>query len=161
MRNCDVCGTLNFKENNYCIHCGNKLIIEHICPYCGQSNSDIANHCIKCGSQINPITIDDFDILFNEYNENLLLNAKVTDEEYLQMLENIFARAQYSDVRGNNPKTKILNLASVFTQCKPKARGIERGYIFWITVFIMMTVWMIRFRLQQSYMNWPIICCMT
>lgn len=130
MRNCDVCGTLNFKENNYCIHCGNKLIIEHICPYCGQSNSDIANHCIKCGSQINPITIDDFDILFNEYNENLLLNAKVTDEEYLQMLENIFARAQYSDVRGNNPKTKILNLASVFTQCKPKARGIERGYIF-------------------------------
>ena len=28
MKACDVCGTLNFKENNYCIHCGNKLILD-------------------------------------------------------------------------------------------------------------------------------------
>ena len=33
---CDICGTLNLKENNYCTHCGNKLIMEHVCPYCGE-----------------------------------------------------------------------------------------------------------------------------
>ncbi|MDO5860768.1 zinc ribbon domain-containing protein [Methanobrevibacter sp.] len=130
MRSCDVCGTLNFKENNYCIHCGNKLVEEHICPYCGESNLDIANHCINCGSQINPITIDDFDILFNDYNNDLLLNAKISNEEYMQMLSTIFARAKYSELYGNTTKNKIINLANVFTQCKPKARGFERGYIF-------------------------------
>ena len=130
MRSCDVCGTLNFKENNYCIHCGNRLIVEHNCPFCGASNLDIATHCVKCGSQINPITIDDFDILFDDYNEDLLLNARISNEEYMQMLSNIFARAQYSELYGNTTKNKIINLASVFTQCKPKARGFERGYIF-------------------------------
>lgn len=106
MRSCDVCGTLNFKENNYCIHCGNKLVEEHICPYCGEFNLDIANHCINCGSQINPITIDDFDILFNDYNNDLLLNAKISNEEYMQMLSTIFARAKYSELYGNTTKIR-------------------------------------------------------
>ena len=30
---------------------------------------------------------------------------------------------------------------------------------FWEMEFIMMTGWMIQFRLQQSFMNWPIIYC--
>ena len=130
MKACDVCGTLNFKENNYCIHCGNKLILEHVCPHCGQYNPDVAIHCVKCGKQINPIKIDDFDILFSEYNRNLLLNAEISDEEYNRLLSKIFARAKYSNIYGNTAKEKILNLASIFTQCKPKSRGIERGYIF-------------------------------
>ncbi len=127
---CDICGTLNFKENNYCTHCGNKLIIEHICPFCGESILDSATFCITCGNQVNPISIDDFDILFSEFNQNLLLNANITNEDYNQILSNIFIRADYVDVWGETTKNKILNLASIFTQCKPKSRGYERGYIF-------------------------------
>ena len=130
MKACDICGTLNFKENNYCIHCGNKLILEHVCPHCGEYNPDVALHCVHCGKQINPITIDDFDVLFSEYNQNLLLNAEISDEEYNRLLSKIFARAEYSNIYGNTAKEKILNLASIFTQCKTKSRGIERGYIF-------------------------------
>ncbi|MEE1134067.1 MAG: zinc ribbon domain-containing protein [Methanobrevibacter sp.] len=130
MRPCDICGTLNFKENNYCTHCGNKLILEHICPFCGESNGDLATYCIKCGNQMNPVTIDDFDTLFSEFNQNLLENAHISNEDYLQILSNIFIRADYIDVWGDSIKNKILNLASIFTVCKPKARGYERGYIF-------------------------------
>ena len=124
MKTCDVCGTRNFKENNYCTHCGNKLIMEHICPVCGEINSDAATHCVKCNNQLNPISIDDFDILFNDFNQNLLANANVDE------LSNIFVRADYIDIWGETTKNKILNLASIFTECKPKSRGYERGFIF-------------------------------
>lgn len=127
---CDVCGTLNLEENNYCTHCGNKLIMEHVCPHCGEINPDNANFCIKCDNQINPIAIDDFDILFNEYNENLLLNAEISDSEYFEMLSNIFKRADYLDFSGNNVRDRILKLAGAFTQCKSKSRGHERGFTF-------------------------------
>jgi hypothetical protein len=130
MKTCDVCGTRNFKENNYCTHCGNKLILEHICPVCGEINSDAATHCVKCNNQLNPISIDDFDILFNDFNQNLLANANVDDSEYLELLSNIFVRADYIDIWGETTKNKILNLASIFTECKPKSRGYERGFIF-------------------------------
>ncbi len=130
MKTCDICGTLNFKENNYCTHCGNKFVFEHICPYCGKANQEASTYCVKCGSQINPVSIDDFDILFSDYNENLLLNATVSDEEYNQLLKNIFIRAEFIEIYGKNAKEMILSLASVFTECKPKARGYERGYIF-------------------------------
>lgn len=130
MKTCDVCGTRNFKENNYCTHCGNKLILEHICPVCGEINSDAATHCVKCNNQLNPISIDDFDILFNDFNQNLLANANVDDAEYLELLSNIFVRADYIDIWGETTKNKILNLASIFTECKPKSRGYERGFIF-------------------------------
>ena len=130
MKTCDVCGTRNFKENNYCTHCGNKLIMEHICPVCGEINSDAATHCVKCNNQLNPISIDDFDILFNDFNQNLLANANVDDSEYLELLSNIFVRADYIDIWGETTKNKILNLASIFTECKPKSRGYERGFIF-------------------------------
>ena len=127
---CYICGTLNLKENNYCTHCGNKLILEHICPVCGESNSDFATYCVNCGNQINPISIEDFETLFSEFNQNLLANAKITNEEYNQILSNIFIRADYFDVWGDTIKNKILNLAGIFAECKPKARGYERGYIF-------------------------------
>lgn len=130
LKNCDICGTLNFKENNYCTHCGNKFILEHICPYCGSINDDYVEFCFKCNMQINPIHIDDFDVLFSEFNENLLLNAKITDENYNNLLKNIFLRANFIEIHGNTIKDKILNLASVFTPCKTKARGYERGFIF-------------------------------
>ncbi|WP_407375702.1 zinc ribbon domain-containing protein [Methanobrevibacter sp.] len=130
MINCDLCGTLNFKENNYCTHCGNKLVMEHVCPYCGEVNLDYATHCIKCKKQINPIEINDFDTLFSQYNEDLLSNAEISDVEYNKLLKNIFLRADYIEVYGNTTKNKILSLASVFTECRPKARGYERGFIF-------------------------------
>ena len=127
---CDICGTLNFKENNYCTHCGNKLVLEHVCPVCGESNDDFATHCVKCKSQINPISIDDFDILFNEFNQHLLANVEVSDEEYGRMLSNIFIKADYVDVWGKSTRDKLINLANIFTECRPKARGYERGFIF-------------------------------
>ena len=130
MRNCDICGTLNFKENNYCTHCGNRLLLEHICPICGENNSDFATHCTKCGSQINPITIDDFNTLLSRFNLDLLENAEISDEDYNQLLSSIFIRADYIDIWGKTIRNKILNFAGIFTECKPKARGYERGYIF-------------------------------
>lgn len=130
MKSCDVCGTLNLKENNYCTHCGNKLIMEHICPFCGKINPDIADYCIKCKKQINPMTIDDFDTLFNEYNKHLLETAQIGDEEYNKILSNIFARAKYASIYGNSAKDRVLKLAGIFTECKAKSRGFERGYIF-------------------------------
>lgn len=130
LKYCDICGTINFKENNYCTHCGNKFVIEHICPYCGCINKNQATQCVKCRNQINPLRIDDFDILFSEYNINLLSNADISDEEYNELLRNIFIRADYSEIYGIGIKERILSLASVFTQCKSKSRGYERGYIF-------------------------------
>lgn len=130
MKICDICGTLNFKENSYCTHCGNKLIIENVCPYCGATNLDNATHCVKCEKQINPISIDDFDTLFSEYNNDLLLNAEISDEEYMHLLSKLFIRADYLEIYGDTTKNKILNFASAFTECRTKARGYERGYIF-------------------------------
>lgn len=127
---CDICGTYNFKENNYCTHCGNRFITENNCPYCGEANLDYATYCVKCQKQINPIAIDDFDILFTDYNHDLLMNAKISDERYNGLLRNLFIRANYVEFSGNDIKEKIFNFASVFTECRPKARGYERGYIF-------------------------------
>lgn len=130
MKTCDICGSLNLKENNYCIHCGNKLILEHICPFCGESIPDEAKFCVKCNNQINPLKIDEFSILFSSFNEELLINAKINDEDYNKLLSDIFIRAEYLDIWGGTAKDKILNLVSIFTECKPKSRGYERGYIF-------------------------------
>lgn len=130
LKTCDICGTYNFRENNYCTHCGNKLISEHICPFCGEVNLDWANHCKNCLKQINPIVINDFDTLFSEYNKNLLLCAKISDSEYMDLISGLFLRADYLNIYGDTIKNKILNFASIFTECKPKARGYERGYIF-------------------------------
>lgn len=130
MRTCDICGTLNFKENNYCTHCGNKLLSEHICPICGENNTNLATYCIRCGSQINPIVIDDFETLFSQFNQDLLADAEISDEQYNQILSDIFIRADYVDIWGDTTRNKILNFASIFTECKPKARGYERGFIF-------------------------------
>ena len=127
---CDICGTFNLKENNYCTHCGNKLIMEHICPFCGESNLNYATHCVKCQKQINPIAIDDFDTLFTDYNFDLLLNAEIGDMEYLKLVSLLFMRANYFEIEGDTIKNKILNFAGIFTECRPKARGYERGYIF-------------------------------
>ena len=130
MKFCDICGTINLKENDYCIHCGNKFVVEHVCPFCNGTNPNIANYCVHCGHQINPIVIDDFDTLFSDYNKNLLLNASITYDEYNSLLRNIFIRADYVNIYGLTVKEKILSLAEVFTECKTKSRGYERGFIF-------------------------------
>ena len=130
MKYCDVCGTLNPRENNFCIHCGNKLISEHFCPYCGELNLDYATVCVKCGMQINPMVIDDFDTFFSEYNAELLSHAQISDEEYMILLSNIFKRAEYFEIDGNNIKNKILTFASAFAECETKSRGYERGSIY-------------------------------
>ena len=128
MKSCDICGTLNFKENKYCTHCGNKFIIENICPFCGAVNNNSSNYCTKCGKQMNPIIIDDFDILFSEFNRNLLENAQIDDVEYNMLLSDIFLRLDYIDICGKTTKDKIKNLANVFAISKPKSRGYERGF---------------------------------
>lgn len=130
MKTCDVCGTLNLKEDNFCSHCGNKFITEHVCPFCGEVNLNNATHCVKCENQINPITIDDFDTLFSQFNKNLLANAEISDMQYQKILSNIFVRADFYEIYGDTIKNKILNFASIFTECKTKARGYERGFIF-------------------------------
>lgn len=106
------------------------MVTEHLCPYCGEINLDYDTHCAKCGRQINPITIEDFDTLFSQFNHDLLANAEISDEKYAVMLSNIFARADFYEIYGDTIKNKILNFASIFTQCKTKSRGYERGFIF-------------------------------
>ncbi len=130
MRNCDICGTPNFKENKYCIHCGNEMILEHFCPVCGRLNTDSAKVCVGCGSQINPLAIDDFETLLSQLNRDLLSNAEITDVEYNQIISDIFMKADYVDIHGNTIRDKILNFAGIFTECKTKSRGYERGFIF-------------------------------
>lgn len=130
LKSCDICGTLNFKDDNYCTFCGNKLKLKHICPFCGENNSALDIYCTNCGKQINPVVINDFDLLFIEFNENLLASAQISDEQYNEILSSIFIRADYINIWGNSIKNKILNFASVFTECKSKSRGYERGFIF-------------------------------
>ena len=131
MLRCDVCGTLNFRENNYCTHCGNRLILENICPYCGEFNLNDATYCIKCSQQINPVTIENFDIFFSDYNNDLLKNASVSDIQYNHLLTDIFIRLEYSEIYGATIKDKIISLASVFSECSTKSRGYERGFNFY------------------------------
>ncbi|MBR2557344.1 MAG: zinc ribbon domain-containing protein [Methanobrevibacter sp.] len=128
MKCCEICGTFNFKENNYCTHCGNYLIVKNVCPHCGEVNMDNQSFCVKCKKQIKPVVIDDFDVLFNEYNKELLLNAEIDNKSYHNILKNIFKRADFSNLYGNSIKDKILDLANVFTVCKSKSRGYERGF---------------------------------
>ena len=68
MKYCDICGSINLKENNFCIHCGCEFVSENICPHCGEINQNNALFCIKCNNQINPLAIDSFDTLFSDYN---------------------------------------------------------------------------------------------
>ena len=42
----------------------------------------------------------------------------------------IFKRADYFEIYGDTIKNKILNFAGNFTECRTKARGYERGFIF-------------------------------
>lgn len=128
MKCCEICGTFNFKENNYCTHCGNYLIVKNVCPHCGEVNLDNQSFCVKCKKQIKPIVIDDFDVLFNEYNKELLLNAEIDNKSYHNILKNIFKRADFCNLNGNSIKDKVLDLANVFTVCKSKSRGYERGF---------------------------------
>ena len=130
MKNCDVCGTFNLDENNYCIHCGNKLLMGEVCPNCGSVNENSAEYCSVCSFQLKFIVINDFELFFSDFNRDLLQNAQINDNEYNEILSDIFMRADYIDIHGKSIKNKILNFVSSFTRCLPKSRGYERGYIF-------------------------------
>jgi hypothetical protein len=127
MKNCDVCGTWNLKENNYCTHCGCSIVEINICPFCGQVNPDANDFCIKCHNQITPIFIDSFDVLFSDYNRSLIINAHLSDDEYLNILKRMFKKLDYFSITGNTPKEKVLQIANVFTYVVPKSSGIEYG----------------------------------
>lgn len=127
MKNCEVCGTLNLRQNNYCTHCGCNIAEINICPFCGQINPDANDFCIKCHNQITPIAIDNFDVLFSDYNRSLILNAELSDNDYLNILERMFKKLDYFTITGNTPKEKVLQIANVFTYVVPKSSGIEYG----------------------------------
>ena len=128
MKECDVCGTFNLKENNYCTHCGCYIIEENICPFCGYKNPNSYDYCIKCGKQITPITIDSFDVLFSEYNYSLMDNADISVDEYYEILKRMFKKLNYATINGKTPKEKIIQIASVFTPVIPKSSGINHGH---------------------------------
>lgn len=135
MKTCDICGTLNFNDNNYCIHCGNKIARENICPYCGELNLDTENYCKHCEKQIKPVAIDDFSKLFTNFNRNLLASFDISDEDYHSILTDVFKRIEFSDIHGKNIKEKILSLANLFAHCKTKSKGYERGFNFGNTIY--------------------------
>lgn len=128
MKECDLCGTPNIKKNNYCIHCGNRIAIDNFCPFCGELNSDDSQYCSNCNKQIKPVAINSFDALFTDYNNILLYEATISDEDYMELLRNIFKKLDYFKLTGHTPKEKILSLASVFAECRTKAKGIENGF---------------------------------
>lgn len=127
MKNCEVCGTLNLKDNNYCTHCGCKIVNENICPFCGVKNPDSSNVCINCHKQIIPIAIDSFDVLFTDYNHALMLNANITLEDYFDILVGMFKKLDYVEITGKTPKEKVLQIANVFTPVIPKSSGLMYG----------------------------------
>ena len=127
MKECDICGTPNLKANNYCTHCGNRIAMDNICPFCGELNSDESSYCINCNKQIRPVSIDSFEKLFTDYNKLLLAKAEISDRDYMGIVLNIFKKLKFSKIVGYTPKEKILSLASVFVECRPKSRGMEFG----------------------------------
>lgn len=130
MKECDVCGTPNLRANNYCTHCGNRIAMDNICPFCGELNSDDSSYCSNCNKQIRPVSIDSFEKLFTDYNKLLLAKAEISDEDYSKLLSNIFRKLKFSKIVGHTPKEKILSIAGVFAECRPKARGEELGFEF-------------------------------
>ena len=127
MKNCDVCGTFNLDENNYCTHCGCRIVNENICPFCGVKNPDSSNVCINCHKQITPIAIDSFDVLFSDYNRSLLLNPNFSVEDYFNILKSMFKKLDYIEISGKTPKEKVLQIANVFTPVIPKSNGLVYG----------------------------------
>lgn len=127
MKNCVICGTLNLEENNYCTHCGCLIVLENICPFCGMTNPDSNSTCIKCHKQITPIVIDRFDMLFSEDNRDLIINSNLSDEEYVNILIDIFSKLDFLVIAGSTPKEKVLEMANAFTHCIPKSSGFALG----------------------------------
>ena len=120
---CSICGTENLKDNNYCTHCGNRIAIENICPNCGTVNEDSLSYCKNCNEQLKPIFISDFDLLFTDYNKNLLENADLSVNDYMNILRNTFKKAEFTKIKGHYPKDKVLSLAKTFANCRAKSRG--------------------------------------
>lgn len=60
MRKCEVCGTLNEDDAEYCKHCGKKLydgtdetgLVR--CRYCGLLQSSKNHYCVSCGTTLFP-----------------------------------------------------------------------------------------------------------
>ncbi|WP_407378646.1 zinc ribbon domain-containing protein [Methanobrevibacter sp.] len=127
MKQCDVCGTFNSNENNYCTNCGCYIVEENICPFCGHKNPDSNNYCDICGKQISSLSIEGLDVLFSEYNLSLIQNANISDYEYHNILDSIFKRLDYATISGKTPKDRIFKIAEMFRPVIPKSSGSDHG----------------------------------
>lgn len=127
MKECQICGTLNFKKNTYCTHCGCMIVEENICQYCGVKNPDTSTVCINCNRPIDPVAIEDFEDLFNIFNVKLLVDSKFTIADYNSILNNMFKKLDYMNIDGKTPKDKVLQIANVFTIVVPKSSGVVNG----------------------------------
>lgn len=130
MKNCYICGTENFLTNAYCIHCGNKMTGENICPNCGKINDDSSRQCAYCSQKLKPVNIASFDDLFSLENLQLISSCQLTDETYARILRTVFDRARHARIDGKTAKERILALCQVFAQCIPKSRDGIYGHNF-------------------------------
>lgn len=135
MKVCYICGTQNFKSNNYCIHCGNKMTKDNFCPHCGTLNSDEAKFCKYCSNQLRPVEINGFNDLFTPFNLQLLANYDLTPQKYAKIVRNLFDKANYSRIVGTDIKEKIWNFCQIFARCIPKVREGEYGHNFGNVIF--------------------------
>ena len=72
---CKKCNTENNKDNNFCVKCGEKLIIdksvnEKFCSSCGSKNISEASFCSNCGESFSTLNSKTSDKKSNKKNIN-------------------------------------------------------------------------------------------
>lgn len=132
---CDICGCAIDKNNNYCIHCGNYIAIENICPVCNSINEDDATICVSCNAKLRPVILSSFDLLFTEENNELLRNKLLTESEYFALLKNIFYKYNFNYDDTFIVKNNLIKLVKNYAIVKSKSRGLDRGFSFGKIIF--------------------------
>ncbi len=127
MKYCNICGTLNLDENNFCTHCGSDFTIEVLCPHCNSFNPCDGVFCIKCNRKINPIEINNFNAFFIEHNLSLIVGSDFSGDDYSLILDKIFKKLDYVNLGGLPLKNKILQIANSFTRVVTKSSGVSLG----------------------------------
>ena len=123
MKYCDICGSINLKENNFCIHCGCEFVSENICPHCG-SNYSVNNSVPIKNNNLN-----------NNYALNESTNStytfppemKATFEKMISQLDLVTKTIKIFDQRIQNLEGHITTLANRqkkgFVQKQPSQMG--------------------------------------
>ncbi|MCQ2972214.1 MAG: hypothetical protein MJ209_02870 [archaeon] len=122
---CDICGCEINKYDNYCIHCGNYISIENICPICNCLNLDDATHCISCNAKLHPISFSSFDLLFTEENKEILQNNVLTEKEYSNLLRNVFYKYNFNYDNSLIVKNNLIKLVNNYAIIRFKSRGLD------------------------------------